>query len=546
MARGRSIRDLFVRIGFDADDAPLRRIDRGVTSLKSNLRTLRNVLIGTTGVVAGFGFALREAARFEQTQIAFEVLLGSAERANSLLKDLFETARTTPFLIPQILKAGQQLIALGTPMENVVDELKMLGNVASGTNTELFLIVDAFSKARATGFLMGEVFRQFRRQGVPITAELEKITGKAGQSLRKMGAAGEISFELLQQAFKNMTSEGGRFFNLMERQSKTTLGILSNIKDSIIITAIRIGEGLLPQVKKLEKVFFDFLETNKKIIQLKGRKLFVDIGRGIIFAFKVAKDFVSTLIDMTDIVGGLENAIKLATAAMVIMFSISMLTGIGNIAIGLFTIAKAFTTIGNAAAIAQIKAFAFPLLVGVALVALGLIIQDVINFFDPKGKDSLTALIIDAFENKYPKAFRKAKRDLEDFIKTMKLFAKTATEGLLTPVNLAKKVPEFLAKKAPGPGGRTNLETLTDFFKVSFDAIRNFSLTRIPEGAPSGGGFVGGSAFRSPQTSISVGDINVIAPLGADPAEIADTIKTVIENDILFPAHRSLRPSEVQ
>ncbi|MCK5610316.1 tape measure protein [Candidatus Pacearchaeota archaeon] len=545
MAKGRSIRDLFVRIGFDADDAPLRKIDRGVDSLKGNLRTLRNVLIGTTGVVAGFGFALREAAKFEQTKIAFEVLLGSAERANSLLKDLFETARTTPFLIPQILKAGQQLIALGTPMEEVVDILRMLGNVASGTNTELFLIVDAFSKARATGFLMGEVFRQFRRQGVPITAELEKITGKTGQSLRKMGAAGEITFDLLLQAFKNMTGEGGRFFNLMERQSKTTLGILSNIKDSIIIAAIRIGEGLLPQVKKLEKVFFDFLETNKKIIQIRGKKIFVEIGKGISFAFNIAKDFLSTLVDMTDIVGGLENAIKLATATMFIMFSISMLSGIGNIAIGLFMIAKAFTAIGNAAAIAQIKAFAFPLLVGVALASLGLIIQDIVNAFDPEGKNSLTRLILDNFETNYPRAFNKAKRNLKDFIDTMKLFAKTAKEGLLTPVDVAGKIPEFLSRKAPGAGGRTNLETLTDFFKTSFEAIKSFRLTPISPGE-SGGGFVGKPPFGGQTISINVGDINVTTPPGADNGEIASTIKTVFEDDILFPAHRSLRPPEVQ
>lgn len=544
MARGRSIRDLFVRIGFDADDAPLRRIDRGVDSLKGNLRALRNVLIGTTGVIAGFGFALREAARFEQTQIAFEVLLGSAEKANLLLKDLFETARTTPFLIPQILKAGQQLLALGTPMGNIVDELRMLGNVASGTNTELFLIVDAFSKARATGFLMGEVFRQFRRQGVPITAELEKITGKSGQALRKMGAAGEISFALLQQAFRNMTGEGGKFFNLMERQSKTTLGILSNIKDSIIIMAIEIGQGLLPQVKKLEKIVFDFLETNKKLIAQKGKKLFTEIGKGIMFAFKVAKDFGSTLLSLTEIFGGLENTIKLATVAMVAMFSISMLSGIGNIFIGLVRIAAAFTAIGNAAVIAQLKAFAFPLLVGVGIAALGLIIDDIYGFL--QGKKTMIDLIL----GDDPKRIRKARRDLNDFINTIKSFFSTVKSGFVTGGRfLGKTVPKALTSPS-GLGLRSPLGFINSLIDtVTFGALGKISkftgldFGMSPATAPA---TTTTTINRGAPVSMTIGDINVTVPPGADAGEIATTVKEVIEKDILGPAHRALRPSEVQ
>lgn len=469
MARGRSIRDLFVRIGFDADDAPLQRIDRGVTRLKGNLRTLRNVLIGTTGVIAGFGLALREAAKFEQTEIAFEVLLRSGEKSKKLLDDLLETARTTPFLIPQILKAGQQLIALGTPMENVVSELRMLGNVAAGTNTELFLIVDAFSKARATGFLMGEVFRQFRRQGVPITEELEKITGKSGVSLRKMGAAGEISFKLLQQAFKNMTGPSGRFFKLMERQSKTTLGLLSNIKDSFIIMAIRIGQALLPQVKKLEKMFFNFLELNKKLIIQRGRKIFTEIGKGLLFAFKVAKDFGSTLLDLTQIFGGLENTIKLATIALFAMFSVSLLTGIGEIVLGIGKIALGITAIGNAAALAQVKAFALPILMGLAVATLIALLDDLATYFT--GGTSLTGIILNTFAKKFPTAIKKtndALRELRsDFIELPKILAKNAIR--------ATKIMEDLKKALTGEGTEKEIEKSKTFMNNILRTIKSLS-----------------------------------------------------------------------
>ena len=251
-----TIRDLFVEIGLKVDDQALKRFDRGVRTLESNLGILRKALFGVAGAITGVGFVLFQAAKFEQTRIAFEVLIGSAEKADKVLADLLETARTTPFLIPEILQTAQQLIALGTPVEGLIKEIRMLGNTAAGANKPLFLIADAFSKARATGFLMGEVFRQFRRQGIPITEELEKITGKTGVELRKMGAATEITFDLLVKAFEAMTGPTGRFFKLMARQALTFLGIWNNIKDSILIASIAIGEGLLPQGKKfLNQIF---------------------------------------------------------------------------------------------------------------------------------------------------------------------------------------------------------------------------------------------------------------------------------------------------
>lgn len=424
-----TIRDLFVEIGLKVDDKPLRQFDKGITTLRSNLRILRNVLLGTAGAITGIGFALRQAGQFEQTQIAFEVLLGSFEKAKGLLDDLLETARTTPFLIPQVLQASQQLIALGTPMNEVVRTLRMLGDVASGTNTELFLIVDAFSKARASGFLFGEVFRQFRRQGVPITEELEKITGKTGKELRKMGAAGEITFDLLQQAFVNMTGQGGKFFRLMERQAKTFLGLWSNIKDSLLIASIAIGEGILPQAKKLEKQFFDFLDVNRKIIALKGAKFLKEIGEGILFVLKIIKDMAIGIKTLADAFGGLGNVIKWVSILLLTMFGISTLSAIGNIALAVGTLAKTFLFMGNTAAIATLKATALPLAMGVAVVVLLLLLEDLAAFFT--GRESLTALIIKAFEEDYPNAFKKTEEAIDriiDGLNTLKLIAKDIIE----------------------------------------------------------------------------------------------------------------------
>jgi tape measure domain-containing protein len=551
MPNGRSIRDLFVRIGFDTDSAPLERVDRGVNSLKANLRTLRNVALLALGSGGLGGFFLKLSGEFEQAEVAFEVMLGSAERAQEVLADLYNFAKTTPFEIREIIGAGKQLLAFGFEAENLVDILTTLGNVAAGTVSPGQSLGENFralarnlGQVRTQQRLLGRDALDFATRGVPIYEELAKVMGVQVNQVKSLQEQGAISFDFVEKAFQNMSAEGGRFFNLMERQSKTFLGIWSNIKDVVVLVAKDLGNTLLPQAKSVELQFLKFLEVNKKIIIQRGRKIFTEIGNGIMFALRMAKDFVSALIDMTEVVGGLENAIKIATASMLIMFSLSMLTSIGNIVTGLFKMATAFKAIGTAAAFAQIKAFAFPLLVASALAAVLLIVQDLVNFFDPEGKESLTGLILDAFENKFPNAFKSAKQVLEDFIDTLKEFFKTAKEGLLTPVNLLGEIPDYLKKRSPGAGGRTNLQTLEDFSETMIEGIKNFRL--IPNTGEFQGGFVGTPPFaRQGDTNINIGDINVTAP-GANPDEIADAVKGVIENDILFPASRSLRPSEVQ
>lgn len=537
MARGRSIRDLFVRIGIDADDAPLRQIDRGVDSLKSNLRTL---VIGFTAVSAVIGGVVREAAKFEQTKIAFEVALKSAEKAKLLFEELFDLIVKTPFRMPEVIRSAQQLIAMGVAVSDVTELLSEIGDVSAGVNASLQNVADVFGRIKSQGFATGVELRRFRENSIPIFEELEKITGKNVQGIIKMAETYQLTFPIMRQALRNMTSENGRFFNLMTRQSKTAIGIFSNIQDAIQLTAIFIGEGLLPQIKKLENTILKFLETSKKVIIEKGKKIFMELGRGMLFALKITKDFISTLVNLTQIFGGLENAIKLATAALFIMFSVSMLSGLGNIAIGLFKVATAFTAIGNASAIAQVKAFAFPLLVGTALLALGLIIDDIVSAFQGKRN-----IILETFEKDYPRAFRKAKRDLEDFLATMNKFIDTAKEGLLTPVNLVKSGIS-LATTPTGKGKLSPIQSLSTAFSQGLSALSNFELTRIPPGEGAGGGFVGGKAFRFPETRITVGDINVTTQPGADAEEIADTIKNVVRGDLFFPASRATRPSETQ
>jgi tape measure domain-containing protein len=499
--------------------------------------------LGTGGLG---GFLLKLSGEFEQVEVSFETLLGSAEKAKIVLNDLFQFAAKTPFEIRGVLAAARQLLAFGIAPEKLIKNLTILGNVAAGTvgpgqslQENFAGIARNFGQVRTQMRLLGRDANDFANRGIPIFEEVAKVMGVSVESIRKLGAEGSISFDVVEQAFINLSSEGGRFFNLMDKQSRTFLGIWSNIKDIVVLTAKDIGKTLLPQAKSVQNQFLAFLEINKKIIQQRGKKIFTEIGNGMLFALKIAKDFISTLVELTGIVGGMENAIKLATAALFLMFATSVLSGIGNLALGLIKVAGAFVAIGNAAAIAQIKAFAFPLLVGAALLALGLIIDDIVAAFTGKRN-----IIVEAFEKNFPNAFRVTRDALQK-----------TKEAFIDFFDLLD-----LKQKAPGTGGRTRAEVLTETLSQIINAIKNFGFTRIPAGAAPGGGFVGGAAFRFPPANtvntttqnapVSIqNSVTVNAPPGADGDEIGNTVTGILDNwwdSKLFPASRAVTGPERQ
>lgn len=209
--------------------------------------------IGVLGVAAWFT-ALGTKAIFlgdklEQASISFEVMLGSAEKAKLLLRDLTEFAKKTPFEILGIRDTAKQLLAFGIDSEKLIPTLKALGDIAAGTGTSLDRIGYAYGQVRSIGKLMGTELRQFTEAGVPLLAELARMYWVNEDAARQMVTDGLIRFADVEEAFKNMTSEGGKFYDLMQRQSKTFTGIVSNMKDSINQFFEWIGKSLIPVAK---------------------------------------------------------------------------------------------------------------------------------------------------------------------------------------------------------------------------------------------------------------------------------------------------------
>ncbi len=205
-------------------------------------------LAGLAGA-GGVGFAVKLAADAEQAQVAFRTLLGSAEDAERVLGEINQFAAETPFETPELRDAGRMLVAFRTQADQVVPTMRMLGDLAAGTNQPIGELAEIFGKARVQGRLFMEDINQLTGRGIPIIQELAKQFGVTETEVRGLVEKGRVHFTNLEEAFRSLTSEGGMFAGLMAAQSKTLTGEISTLKDNVSLLAAAFGEQLLPLVK---------------------------------------------------------------------------------------------------------------------------------------------------------------------------------------------------------------------------------------------------------------------------------------------------------
>lgn len=222
----------------------MENLDRATSSMD---RTVRRLVAG---------FAMRElvskiaGARGEvqQLEVAFRTMIGSVSKADALLQQLVRTAAITPFGLEDVADGAKQLLAYGLGAEKVNDTLVRLGDIAAGLSIPLNDLVYLYGTTMAQGRLYTQDLNQFMGRGIPIAAELAKQFGVAEGKVRELVEAGKIGFPEVQKAIEGLTDEGGKFGGLMEAQSKTITGQISNIEDALFMMFNDLGqqsEGLI-------------------------------------------------------------------------------------------------------------------------------------------------------------------------------------------------------------------------------------------------------------------------------------------------------------
>ena len=235
-----------------------------VNSASSSLKNFGNKISGIGAKVSAFvstslGFLgigmLKAAATMESMQVSFETMLGSADKAKKLMKDLVFFAAKTPFELTGIGNATKQLLAFGVPQEEIIEKLQMLGDVASSSEKiSLSDMAAIFGKIKTKGKAMTEEIMQMGDRGIPIIDILSKRFNISKEAIFEMASKGKLSFKMIEDSLKSMTSKGGIYHNMMIKQSKTLNGLFSTMKDVIFAASATMGDSLIEVTNLKEKM----------------------------------------------------------------------------------------------------------------------------------------------------------------------------------------------------------------------------------------------------------------------------------------------------
>ena len=264
----------------------LRNIEKGVsdTSRKveasgASIDTMMSRLAKGAAAL-GVAFSAQELVRkvadvrgeFQQLEVAFNTMLGSAEKSSALMAQLTETAAITPFGLQEVAGSAKQLLAYGVAADEVNERLIMLGDIAAGLSIPLSDLAYLYGTTMTQGRMYTQDLNQFMGRGIPLADELAKQFGVTKDKVKDLVTSGKVGFEEMHKSLVAMTSSGGKFGGLMEAQSKTIKGQISNLEDAIDVMFNEIGktqEGVINSgISLVSKLVENYEAVGKVLISL--------------------------------------------------------------------------------------------------------------------------------------------------------------------------------------------------------------------------------------------------------------------------------------
>lgn len=360
---------------------------KSIDDVISNIQNSMNIAIGGWSIGKFVNQMMQVRGQFQQTEMAFKTMLQSEEKADALMKQMIRTAAITPFGVEDVTEGAKQLLAFNVAAEDVNKTLIGLGDVAAGMGLNLKDLVMLYGTTIAKGKMDTMDLYQFLNRGIPIADEIAKVMGldvtNAIKEVQKQIKAGKVTSDIFIQAMQSMTAEGSKFGGLMEAQSKTITGQISNIEDAI------------------EQMFNELGKSQEGVI---------NTGLGV----------VSTLVENWETVGKVLMTVVAAygayKAAVIAMIAISKAQVAWESAKAFLSLAKSITTAKDAMALFNLVSSSNVLGLVLGAVAAGV---TMFNLFGNSAEDAATKT------SKFTESANEASSKVESLISILK----TAKEG---------------------------------------------------------------------------------------------------------------------
>ena len=261
-------------------------LGRGLDDARRKAESLDSVL-RNVGAAVGIAFGTRQAAEFarkvmdvrgevESLQISFETLAGKA-KGSKLFGDIREWVVNTPMMMQPVAKGAQTLLGFNVEAEKVMPILRQIGDISMGDAQKFNSLTLAFAQMSSTGRLMGQDLLQMINAGFNPLVVISEKTGKSMAALKRKMADGRISVRMVEEAFASATAEGGRFYGMLEKQSKGIKGAMSNLQGAWEDMLNDIGEksqgemvNAINQATELVKDYEKVLDVLEQIVVAYG------------------------------------------------------------------------------------------------------------------------------------------------------------------------------------------------------------------------------------------------------------------------------------
>ncbi len=215
---------------------------------------------------------VRITGEFEAQHVALRAILQDVAGADRIFYQLQELAEKSPFTFRNLTDYAKQLSAFSVPMNEIYDTTKRLADVSAGLGVDMSRIILAYGQIRSASFLRGQEVRQLTEAGIPVLQELAKqfseIEGRmisAGEVFDRISAR-QVPFEMIEKMFKDLTSAGGKFYQMQEVLAETVKGKVSNLQDAWEIMLSKVGDANSGAIKDAISTITEMLQNYETMI----------------------------------------------------------------------------------------------------------------------------------------------------------------------------------------------------------------------------------------------------------------------------------------
>lgn len=239
-----------------------------LSQIKNYLGTYVSV-IGAANIIRNL---IRITGEFEAQRVALRAILQDASGADRIFYQLQELAVKSPFTFRNLTDYAKQLSAFSVPMNEIYDTTKRLADVSAGLGVDMSRIILAYGQIRSASFLRGQEVRQLTEAGIPVLQELAKqfseVEGRmisAGEVFERISAR-QVPFEMIERMFNDLTSAGGKFYQMQEVLAETVKGKISNLQDAWEIMLSKVGDANSGMIKNAISTITEMLQNYETMI----------------------------------------------------------------------------------------------------------------------------------------------------------------------------------------------------------------------------------------------------------------------------------------